>query len=528
MKKPVSAILTSVLLAISWPANGSLTPLIFIAFIPLLLVERNIRLDDRPKKGKRFFWTAYSTFAVFNLLTTWWVALAHWSGTVATTLVNGALMAFVLWIYHKIARVLGEVKALIVLPFLWISFEVFHQDWDMSFPWLDLGNVFSNRVTWIQWYEYLGHYAGTGWVWIANIAIFKLVSKGLPFRAIIKPLITRVVFFIGVPIAISAYIYTHYQESGRSVEVVVVQPNIDSYKEKFSTSQYEQIQKFISLAESEISDSTKYVVGPETFVHQGYQEGLGYRPADISTFNKLLLEHPNLNIVIGLVSYKMMDADHVTSTARPTNDGQYYDIYNSSTQIDRNWDLPIYHKSKLVVGAEKMPFESIIKPLLGSAVLDFGGIVGSHATDKERSVFTAVDDTLKVGTMICWEADFGEYATEYVRKGAHLLFAMTNDGWWGNTPGHIQHMHYARLRAIENRRDIARSANTGISCFINQRGDVRMEKGWDVRSAIKSNLHANHKMTFYTKSGDIIGRISIFISIIFTLSVLVKGRIKKL
>jgi apolipoprotein N-acyltransferase len=107
-----------------------------------------------------------------------------------------------------------------------------------------------------------------------------------------------------------------------------------------------------------------------------------------------------------------------------------------------------------------------------------------------------------------------------------MIFIITNDGWWKNTPGYHQHLSFARLRAIETRRSIARSANTGISCFINQRGDVLQPTGWWVEAAIKGSINANDEITFYVKFGDYIARISLLISGLLVLQ-LVSGWVMK-
>jgi apolipoprotein N-acyltransferase len=91
---------------------------------------------------------------------------------------------------------------------------------------------------------------------------------------------------------------------------------------------------------------------------------------------------------------------------------------------------------------------------------------------------------------------------------------ITNDGWWGNTSGYKQHLTYSSIRAIETRRSIARSANTGISCFINQRGEIMQPTEWWVPDVIKSSLNLNEKITFYVKYGDYLGRVSDFFAII--------------
>ena len=163
--------------------------------------------------------------------------------------------------------------------------------------------------------------------------------------------------------------------------------------------------------------------------------------------------------------------DAITNAARKFREvDKYYYAHNTAMYFDTSDIIQFYHKSKLTAGVEMMPSWSFLRPLEKFAI-DLGGTVGTLKTDAVRRPFIS-KDSLKVATIICYESVYGEFVTEFVKKGAELIFIITNDGWWGNTPGHKQHFIYSKLRAIETRRSIARSANTGISCFINQRGDV--------------------------------------------------------
>ena len=129
------------------------------------------------------------------------------------------------------------------------------------------------------------------------------------------------------------------------------------------------------------------------------------------------------------------------------------------------------------------------------------------------TVFFGDDRSHGFAPIICYESVYGEYVTEYVRQGAKILVIITNDGWWGDTPGYIQHNSFSALRAIENRRSVARSANTGISSFFNQKGEMLKMLGWWERAAIKETLNANDELTFYTRHGDYFGRVSTFAGI---------------
>ncbi len=165
---------------------------------------------------------------------------------------------------------------------------------------------------------------------------------------------------------------------------------------------------------------------------------------------------------------------------------------------------------------EKVPLAKWID-LEDALAIDLGGVVGTIAVDEERKVFTTQDDSLRVAAGICYESIYGEFFARFARNGAELIFIVTNDGWWGNSPGHRQHFAFARLRAVETRRSIARSANTGISALINQRGDVLQETEYWVPAVLKGNLNANDKITFYTRYGNYLARIAAFVSVMLLL-----------
>jgi len=176
----------------------------------------------------------------------------------------------------------------------------------------------------------------------------------------------------------------------------------------------------------------------------------------------------------------------------------------------------VYHKSKLVVGVENLPYKSFLKPLLGNALLDFGGTVMSRATQDKRTVYET-KNKIKVAPIICYESMYGEFISEYIRNGAQLLAIITNDGWWGNTIGHKQLLSLSRLRAIELRRSIARSANTGISAIINEKGDILNTIPYEKKGFINDKIFLSSKITFYSQYGDYIFRISLFIFLIIFL-----------
>ena len=139
----------------------------------------------------------------------------------------------------------------------------------------------------------------------------------------------------------------------------------------------------------------------------------------------------------------------------------------------------------------------------------------------ERSVFRLNNDAL-VAPIICYESVYGEYVTDYVENGAQFLAIITNDAWWGNTQGHQQHLSYAKLRAVENRRAIARSANTGISAFINEKGEIIASLGYEEQGALRGEVSLNDELTFYVRHGNYLARIAQFLALFIFLFAMVK------
>jgi apolipoprotein N-acyltransferase len=170
--------------------------------------------------------------------------------------------------------------------------------------------------------------------------------------------------------------------------------------------------------------------------------------------------------------------------------------------FEKDKPIQLFHKSKLVPGVEKMPYPQLFG-FLQDLAIDMGGTSGSLGVQDEPSVFSS--SIGKVAPVICYESVYGEYVAEYILKGAQWIAIITNDGWWGNTPGYRQHVQYARLRAVEVRRSIARSANTGVSCFINQCGDISQATPYWQDAVINQSINKNNEITFYAKHGDYIG-----------------------
>lgn len=505
--KILSALLSGLLLSAAWPTWG-IAPIAFIGFVPLLLLE------DRFAKGEKgkLFWLSFLTFLIWNVVTTWWI----WNATPAATaawVLNSLFMAIVFNVFH-LTKKKGCNNAwgnFFLIPY-WMAFEQLTYLWAIKWPWLNLGNAFSSRIEWIQWYEYTGVAGGTLWILAVNILITNIILffKSKETKKLFACIGIEAIILL-LPIIISTRMYNHYDEQGTETEVIVVQQNCDPWNEQFDSQFYDQvIQNNINLSLPLITPKTKFVVSSESAI----QEGIWLHEIDnakaLHTLHDYIKRFPQMAFVIGGTTYEFvprgMESDF---PARDIGDGEhFYYCHNSALLID-TINLQYRNKSQLTPGVEAIPeWMGFLK----NYSITMGIARGTLKTDPEARVLTFGDH--KVGVPICYESAFGEYVSNFCKKGADLLFVITNDGWWGDTPGYKQHFEFSKLRAIENRRCIARSANTGRSGFFNQRGDVLQQTQYWVPDAIRATLKANTKVTFYAQHGDYLSRIAVYLTFV--------------
>lgn len=498
MKKLLLSLLTGILLFISWPNNG-LSFFIFFAFVPLFILS-----DMILKKGLSSFSAIkffFFSFFLFNVLTTYWIWNASPGGSIFAFIVNSLMMTFVFWTFQFSRKVISTRLSFFLLITVWISMEYIHLNWQLSWPWLILGNVFSNDVFLVQWYEYTGILGGSLWILLANIYLYKsFLNKKLDLK-------TSLVLII--PIIFSLTIKKNKTPIDK-LDVIIVQPNIDPYTEKFTADSKYHFESFLSKIDSIATSETDLVLAPETFLQEQIWEHLFENSVSYNGLQKLINKYPNLNILIGATTFKILDSNSLTSTARKVvGKNIYYDVYNSAILISKK-SYEFYHKTKLVPGAESTPFPKVFDKL-SAKIIELGGISGSLASDNYLSSFSI--SKFKIKPLICYESVYGHL----VNESDNLICVITNDGWWGDTQGYKQHFSYSKLRAIESRKSLVRSANTGISGVILPNGRVSSSLQWDKKNYLSTEVGIYDQKTFYNKYGDYLGRISAFISVMILL-----------
>ena len=524
MKYIILSLLSAILLSISWPTYG-IPFFIFFALVPLLILEHDItKFSSIKNKGWAIFALTYLCFIIWNIVTTGWLYGAkNPDGTnslfavVVPVMLNSLFYSLVFQCYHWYKKAQGTYFGLVFFVAIWMVFEKFHLSWELTWPWLNLGNAFADYPKFIQWYDTLGSTGGSFWILIVNVYAFYTLRIWEAGRKQKSLIINSAVLicFIGLPMIISLVKYENFNEKPiGSVNVLMLQPELNPYTEKYSKDSLTILNDLLTLAETSSKGQIDYYLGPETSLPGfGSISETGFEQSELlNKVKEFLVKHPKSVFATGISSHKFYkNESEKTATSYQTSQGIFVDSYNSAVQIIPNQKVEVYHKGKLVPGVEIFPYVNVLKPLLGDAMLNLGGTVASLGIDKERKVFSNSFNKGKIAPIICYESIYGEFTGEYVKKGANFLGIMTNDSWWGVTQGHQQLMAYARMRAIETRREIARSANSGISAHINARGDVVSDTFYGDKTTLFAKVNLYDKITFYTKAGDLLSRICIFV-----------------
>ena len=524
MKYIILAAISALLFSVSWPTYG-VPFFIFFAFVPLLLMEQEIsKFSKIKRKGWAVFGLSYFTFFIWNLVTTGWLYYAKnpdGSNSLLAVAIplfaNSLLMSSTFQLYYWYKKVRGTYFGLVFFVAIWLSFERFHLSWEFTWPWLNLGNVFSEYPKVIQWYDTIGATGGSFWILLINVFTFytiRIWEAGRIRKDLIKnvAIISALIF---IPIFISIYKYNSFQEKPvGNVNVVLLQPELDPYNEKYSKDSLQILDELLTLAEQNSKGKIDFFIAPETaFPGRGSLSEKGFNKSiSINIAKEFLTKHPQSILLTGASTHKFLFNESETENySVKIQEGLWVNSYNSALQIIPNQNVEVYHKGKLVPGVEIFPYIRFLKPFLGDAMLDFGGATSSLGIDKERKVFVNQFNKAKVAPIICYESIYGEFVTDYVKNGANLLAIMTNDSWWDNSEGHRQLLSYARLRAIETRREIVRAANSGISAHINARGDIVEDTFYGDQTALAVTANLLEEKSIYTKIGDLISRIAIFV-----------------
>jgi len=511
------------LLGLPWSVT-ELFFLVLIGWIPLLLLEEKTHQHPNPYV---IFNYAFVSFLLWNILGTWWVTRAQFVGAIFIIVANSLVQALVFWLASR-TRTILKIPLLFPLLAIWMGYEYFHLNWDLAWPWLNLGNALATAPEIIQWYEYTGVRGGTFWIIMINFAALNLFhayrDKGTTAIASAGVLLMALLL---IPALGSYLIFRNVEETGDTVNIALIQPNLDPYTEKFNPENYARhVAEFFRTAEMIVDSETQYLLGPETLIVEQIDESdpsasIYYR--NLLAFRK---KYPKLTILIGVHSFKKLSSEVIPPGSRfNQKENFYYEAYNTALYLPPGpaSKPQYYHKTKLVPLFERMPFVQYLR-FLGKYSLELGGYTGTYSNRPDSLTFVRPDASISIVPIVCYESIFGPYCAGNLPAEKGFISMITNDGWWKNTPGYRHHFNFSPVRAIENRRDFVRVANTGISALINAKGKVMAQTPWWEKTTLKGKIHLRGGQTFFALHGDYLGRISL----IFGIFMVIYGWIRKL
>jgi len=504
------AVVSAVLASIPWlvPHTGLL---ILIAFVPLLFAER-VATDLKMRGFHRIY---FLSFLVWNALTTFWVGGATVGGAVFAIIANALQMTAVFALFRFSRKRLGDnLLPYIFLLALWVTWEKLYFNAEISWPWLALGGAFADTTSLVQWYSVTGMLGGSVWILVCNIAVFRLIcalAEGRTVRQLIYSA-GLTVFLLGAPVATSLIMYNIYTEKSEgTVDVLIGQPNFDPYLKFQSMTQGQQTEVLLDQWGGNVEKNgiPDLMIAPETFTSDIFTTEV-----ESSNTVKSIRQFisgccaSKTDVLMGASTYDFIERRSAPSPYAYQRGGGWLQSYNSAVMLPAGKPAQIRHKSKLVVGTELTPYPKVFLKIEKwiCNLFDLSSPLMGRCVPGGKAKALTMSDGTKVGCAVCYESVYGEFCADYVRDGAEMMTVVTNDAWWGDTPGYRQHLNFSRLRAIELRRDIARCANTGISAFIDQRGDVVSESDWWTRATLRGTVNKNREITPFVKMGDVAGR----------------------
>ena len=174
---------------------------------------------------------------------------------------------------------------------------------------------------------------------------------------------------------------------------------------------------------------------------------------------------------------------------------------NNAILVDENGVQTIYTKRQMVPFGEYMPYKSVLSKMF-PALTELNIVEEDYVAGTTSAIMTVTGG--KLGSFICFESIYPYLARQSTLDGAELLIEVTNDSWLEDSPAMYQHLSHGVFRSIENGRYLVRSANSGISAVIDDKGNIKSSLGINQQGVITETVQMIEKQTLYTKTGDVL------------------------
>lgn len=455
------------------------------AFILLL------RLSVTCVSVRQMVYYAYPSFLLWNLLTTYWLMMASVTAGSAAIIANAALMLIPLWLMRRFTKSdMNPIGASFLTAAVWVTYEFLHHQWDLAWPWLTLGNAWANLTGVIQYISVTGVWGISFWVvFVAALSYHAIATASKP---VLK---SAVLIFFAFPLFSVLAMISIQQPHDKPFHVTIVQPNSDSYQQFGGLGSLDNlVTHLLTLSGEARTDSTKLIIWPENAL----DAALTISSPQVSRVRDSLRVW-DTELISGTGYLEYYTDDDRPAVVRGIHSDRAYNFFNAAFHIQPNKSIDIYKKGRLVPVVERFPFVEFLNSADIFGFIDWGSL-NSYGLGKEATVFQV--DGGRTPALICYDSVFPGWVNQFVNNDSNFLTIVTNDGWWGDSNGHVQHFAYARLRAIEQRRWIARAANNGISGIISPDGKVQVETEYWTEDVFSYRIYQSDHKTFYARFGD--------------------------
>lgn len=502
----ILVLISSILLILSFP-NFNLEFLAWIALVPLFFA-----IDSQ--KPSRTFLLSYLSGALFFLGTVYWLIHVTLPGMIAVVLylalyfgLFGLILSYGSWVTNY--------GLLLFIPSVWVTLELIRSHFLTGFGWNLLAHSQSYTLPVIQIADITGAYGVSFIIVMVNTAIF-LTIKNFRKKLYSLTYLAAAIFIIYISVAYGTYRLKNIF-AGEGLKVAVIQGNIPQVRKWDANFREEILSKYEKLTREAAREKADLVIWPETSV-----------PGFLETERDLFERVRNL----------AMEIKTPILAGAPRESSKPAEAYYNSTYLfsDDGRLVDKYDKIHLVPFGEYVPAKdlfSFVENFAPSPIGDF--TAGSNYTIFKFMVERSAENyklkwklikKVKFSTLICFEDIFPDIAREFVKRDADFLVNMTNDAWFGRSSAAYQHAQNSVFRAVENRVNVVRAANTGLSCFIDQKGLITAAVGPSGKEIFTEGYRIHELVltktrTFYTVYGDIFAHLCVIMAM---LCLLIPGR----
>lgn len=481
-----------------WSLSISAAILLSLAFPPVDVAILQIpafiflfRIAVISDTTRRMIYYTYPGLVLWNLFTTYWLMMADIAAGVAAIFANAALMLIPLWLARKLfLSKMNPILAAFFAASFWVSYEFLHHNWDLAWPWLSLGNGWANLTGAIQYISITGLLGVSFWIVFTSALAYHYIATNSKYL-----LYSTLLIFFAFPLLSVIALVGGYGEQGDPIEVAIIQPNSDSYADHGGMDSIDDlIDKLLRMSGEVQTENTDVIIWPENAV----DTGLTLDNRQVQRMEDSLRAW-NTELITGTGFIRYYDEEDAPALTRTTGAGRPYNFFNAAFHLQPSAPVDVYEKGRLVPVVERFPFIDFLHRVDVFNLVDWEGLMG-YGLGREANVFDV--NGAQTPALICYDSVFPGWVNQFVNNGADFITIITNDGWWGDSAGHKQHFAYARLRAIEHRKWVARSANNGISGIISPDGKVQLETEYWTEEAFTFTIYTSPQTTFYTRYGN--------------------------